>query len=400
MKKIIVMASTYQQAKFFVRLSKVMANMDIYIEAYTIEYSAYRYFKKNDIKAYIPRLDINYKVTKNGNIDYDKTIEVLTRRMDKDQCMRLYDAIYKSIRENHADVHIEGIIIWNGLNVEHRAAADFAHENGIKVLFMELANIPGKLFADRQGTNAHSELFDNINILDKYEINIKEYCSWINDYLQFKKDQINVPQAKHKYTDISVKVLLDVLGYFCITHTGYSRMYIKERLYKLLGNMQSRFKYDTYDYKENKNKYIFLPLQVSYDTQVVINSDISVFESLKYAIKENKVLVVKPHPQESDAWIIKKLLELKNDKDFILVNDNTYNIIENAYSVITINSTVGLEGLLQRKKVQFLGRSFYSKMNDDQLMKYVLGYLINIDFYDENKEISEKEVRRLLNRMN
>lgn len=80
------------------------------------------------------------------------------------------------------------------------------------------------------------------------------------------------------------------------------------------------FKYDNYDYKNRK--YIFFPLQVSNDTQILIHSDIGIEKALEFAVieakKNNCDLVIKPHPAEKNSKFVENLLKKNKKKNFIL----------------------------------------------------------------------------------
>ncbi|HAV2049126.1 TPA: capsular biosynthesis protein, partial [Raoultella ornithinolytica] len=85
------------------------------------------------------------------------------------------------------------------------------------------------------------------------------------------------------------------------------------------------------------------------------------------------------------------------DKIFI-TNTNTYELIKKSEKVYTINSTVGMEAMLYDKNVSFMGRSIYSKMNNEQLKKFIHLYLIDIDFFDCRNNISKNVIDKIYSR--
>ena len=115
--------------------------------------------------------------------------------------------------------------------------------------------------------------------------------------------------------------------------------------------------------------YIFIPFQVDYDTQIIINSPwikdmsmlFSLFESMQHCMKNNKLhFVFKEHPS---SWIEYPNLHERAEKNprlHIINTLPTQTLIENAAAVATINSTVGIESLLLQKKVIVLGKAFYA----------------------------------------
>lgn len=149
-----------------------------------------------------------------------------------------------------------------------------------------------------------------------------------------------------------------------------------------------------------KEKYVFVPLQVSNDTQIIINSDVSLKYLIDYAYEYAKYssikVVIKPHPAERNDNILRYVNLLKEKNNNIIVsNDNTMKLIENSELVITINSTVGLEAMIVGKKIKFLGYSFYSKFNNNRLINYIMSFLKNVDYFGKEK-ISEKVIYKLL----
>lgn len=79
----------------------------------------------------------------------------------------------------------------------------------------------------------------------------------------------------------------------------------------------------------------------------------------------------------------------------VITNDNTFNLIENAEYVITINSTVGLEAMICGKKVIILGDAIYSVSNDARLRNYIIDFRIDIEYFSCNL-LTENEIEIIL----
>lgn len=111
-------------------------------------------------------------------------------------------------------------------------------------------------------------------------------------------------------------------------------------------------------------KFIFVPFQVDYDSQIVYHSSwIRDMEHLARvvldALRDPSLSVVfKEHPSsEVDYSLLRR--EIQCDS-VVFANDcPTQELIERSEAVVTINSTVGLESLLLGKKVIVLGNAFY-----------------------------------------
>jgi capsular polysaccharide export protein len=110
-------------------------------------------------------------------------------------------------------------------------------------------------------------------------------------------------------------------------------------------------------------KYIFVPFQVGYDSQIIYFSNFTSMRELFYLIKEiskktNLNFVFKEHP--SDKKNNYSDLYKQTDSKLMFANNiSTQELIQKADSIITINSSVGIESLLFNKKVFVLGDSFY-----------------------------------------
>ncbi|ROW55564.1 capsular biosynthesis protein, partial [Cronobacter malonaticus] len=86
-----------------------------------------------------------------------------------------------------------------------------------------------------------------------------------------------------------------------------------------------------------------------------IDNEKALYIACKEALKLKLPLVVKPHPAEPDASVLKKILEMKKSNKFFISTDNTFSLIKKSKKVIVINSTVGLEAIFCNKEVIFLG---------------------------------------------
>ena len=152
-----------------------------------------------------------------------------------------------------------------------------------------------------------------------------------------------------------------------------------------------------------QSKYIFFPLQVSNDSQIILNSKIDNIDALKIcnkiASKRNLKLFIKIHPAETNLLYLFKIFKLKHELDYKVIRDNTFQAINHSDHVITINSTVGLEAMIMGYNVTYLGNSFYPKLiTNDLLGRYVMSFLIDINMSQES-HYHKSEILRIINRM-
>jgi capsular polysaccharide export protein len=148
----------------------------------------------------------------------------------------------------------------------------------------------------------------------------------------------------------------------------------------------------------NRN-YVFIPLQVNYDSQIIyfspwIKSMQQFFEIINSIAKDFDFdFVFKPHP--SDRVTNYENLIKKASKNVLFATNPTQDLIKHAKAVITINSSVGIESLLFNKKVITLGEAFY---NIEGIVKHAKGKkeLKEILKTLNNWEIDEKLLKNFL----
>ena len=117
-------------------------------------------------------------------------------------------------------------------------------------------------------------------------------------------------------------------------------------------------------HKSLPEKFIFVPFQVKFDSQVLLNSPriktmYELYRWIEYAMQQSNdrdlKFVIKEHP--SDPHKYSELYD-KNPQ-IIFSNRDTKELIEQSEAVITINSSVGIEALLLHKSVIVLGEACF-----------------------------------------
>ncbi len=328
------------------------------------------------------------------------TTEVLCGEVGENAALRFYYGVMENAEIIHSDGDISLILIWNGSSIPTKALSVFAQLNNIPALYFELSNIPGKLFVDPKGVNAQSLLFHKPNILDNYSIDEQQFEEWRRKYLEYKRTESITPLAK-KYRGIkNILFPIDSFATRFLNIPVIGEMNIIRKTKDIAQKSDAYFLFDEYDI--SSGIFNFFPMQVSNDSQLLFNTSVTMHDAIEIAYKQSREqgrdLLIKPHPVEREEKIFKYLLSLQNKDGLYIVNKPTFNIVERCQQIITINSTVGLEGLIAGKKVAFLGKSFYSMMNEEQLKKYLMKYLIDVDYFS-NEDISAKLIKTILSRV-
>lgn len=380
MTRILIHVSSPEQADFFHRIHKALPE----------EYKAT--FITNNMLTYI------YTFLK-----LNKRVVILNKFLIKDKGNisknNVFDYFYTYLIKND---NWDLFFIWNGSLNSQKAIRKFATEREKKILYFEISNIDNKLFVDTEGVNKESSLFKDINKLYQFNVTDFEYNNWKQKYItdrldnKYKLQQTAVFDRKFYFIKI-LKYIFNKLERFFGFVTDFN--YDFKTYYK------SYFNRDKINYDIQNNifsDYIFFPLQVSNDTQIVYNSNVTVIEALKkifYISKsENLDLVIKLHPAEQNREILREILKFTQDNDIKISNKDTFELITNAKKIITINSTVGLESLILEKDTYFLGDSFYKYLNKDILKNYINGYLIDVDYFSKSN-ITNKNINKILERI-
>lgn len=110
--------------------------------------------------------------------------------------------------------------------------------------------------------------------------------------------------------------------------------------------------------------YIFFPLQVINDPVSIFNK-FNLFDVIIYCAKlaeqTKTFLIFKLHPFSNSTVFFDFLKEISISNDFVKIYDaNIYSLIGGSRAVITVNSGVGIEALIQGSSVYFLGKCEYS----------------------------------------
>lgn len=287
------------------------------------------------------------------------------------------------------------IIIWNGQQLLGRILTEFAVSNNLSKIYFEISNLPHKLFVDPHGVNALSSIaLDNKLISNLAKVENDFHDKWILNYMHEKKKPL--PQSVHSRSRTIVS-FLNRCTKFIFKGVGLRTINVTEIIFSAKG---VAFVTDNFDLIKNFNNYIFLPLQVSADTQLKLHSKVNNIDAIKVAYKrameKGLELVVKIHPAEKSQHEIDKIFFLKQELNFKVTNTDTNSLIANSALVITINSTVGLEAMLQKKQVEVLGNALYKNFDQEDLKKYIHRYLIDgLDYFSDEK-LSSHSVKKAL----
>ncbi len=309
-------------------------------------------------------------------------LEVVNGVLSLDQAERLFWSYYRVIeRQLFLMQDVVRIVIWNGSTVSGMVVRELQRDYGILPVFLEIANLPGKLFADGSGVNAQSSIFRSPGYLDNYdEPSDDEYEAWKRNYFHVNQKS-SVPQAK-LVKKINWLAALDYVISLIFRAPRQDQRGVFRRLADKFWKMRLEIPGDTGAIQDS---YVFLPLQVSNDSQIKLNSDVDNIDAIhmakKMAVTHGWQLVVKIHPAEISRKFIAEVVEVCRGHEVLVHSGNTLDLIRGSSHVVVINSTVGLEAMILGKELTIFGRAIYMNFNESRLKKYILRHLLPIDYF-------------------
>ncbi|KVD93278.1 capsular biosynthesis protein [Burkholderia stagnalis] len=325
----------------------------------------------------------------------DDAIEVLNGAISRERARREAASIARLVAELLSRERVTQCVMWNGHQLVCRAVAHACASQGVPMKFLEISNLPDKLFADPLGVNAQSSIGRSPDALDDLPLpDDGEHRAWLARYEAYKAHPL--PQARQSLRGLLPSTLNYVLK---LATNGVARNELRTVLSCPASVAAMHAITPSADELANR-RYVFLPLQVSSDTQLKLHSDVDNLEAieiaLRYARHARAALIVKPHPAERDASLLDAVIALRRRRHFDIATSMTVDLIKHACLVVTINSTVGLEAMLYGKPVAPLGRCFYRSFDRARLLRYIHSFLIDDVDYFGSRAIPAHAARRIL----
>lgn len=216
----------------------------------------------------------------------------------------------------------EYLLVWNGIKGHRALLVEAAKELGIGVFYFEEAPLPGKLAIDTRGVNYGSSLPHQIEFYENWcEENTVDDTEW-----RAMGRALKSREATHNAS------------------VGQNDACAELR-------------------KEN---YVFFPLQVEGDSQITVYGDWvrSVRHSVEEIYRASAYLPagwhvrVKEHPSSRQS-MTNDLMAMQNEKFRIDNSTDTVQQLQASRGVITINSSVGLQGFFYDKPVAIMGNAMF-----------------------------------------
>lgn len=269
----------------------------------------------------------------------------------------------KSLWGEH-DPH--AVIIWNGMWHYEIIAADLGREIGAQTVFFENGYFPSTAHIDSQGVNACAEIIDIATDMLAPEKTEQD----LDHFLRLVKNEFSELKRYNQSGDLVqtlplMRKLLTGVEVLCMDIPFIGKEFVE----KLVIMVKSRRKRVLLSSKGPlPDRYLFLPLQVSADSQLILNSPwiktpaatIALVADVLRELGSDLKLVVKEHPME-DAEISFDQVSSKYPEIYWAQEGSLQELLEGAVGVVTVNSSVGFHALLFETPVVCLGAALYAR---------------------------------------
>lgn len=246
---------------------------------------------------------------------------------------------------------------WNGLDRSRFIFSQAARDAGRPCLHAELAPLPNCLTLDPNGVNALNSLPREADHYLQWAAEQPDHQNWALQTTEFQRRKPKIATSSNP---------TEVLP---------------------------------------KGPYVFVPLQVPGDSQIRYFGDwihsiqdlVKAVTSAARHLPEGWHVRIKEHPS-SRVSLTDWIRPLLGDRCFLSNTIDTYELIENAGTVLTINSSVGLQAFFFNKPVLVLGQAFFGfepltvrVRNQKELIRS----MVNMDRFSVNHELRKAYVRYL-----
>jgi hypothetical protein len=204
----------------------------------------------------------------------------------------------------------------------------------------------------------------------------EELAQLVNEYMT-RKTVVIPKKDRHFFQDMTFKRLLSPDNFRRLSRKLYHKYVLgREEEYNWILRYASmhvvkalRRKALSFYYTDpaEGDRYVYYPFHVPLDVQLTARcpeffDQEALVERIAGSLPEGYVLYIKEHPAAVGGHSLSKLKKaLKGCSAMRLIHPrhNSFDIIKNAACIVTVNSKVGVEAIMQGKPVVVLGRTFY-----------------------------------------
>lgn len=258
---------------------------------------------------------------------------------------------FMNLSEQLRTEKLDLIIFWNGT---YNCETIIAKKLGIKSVYLEQGYLPSTFQIGVNGVNKDIE-YSNLNFNDFMNTKI------FKKHHNFEINVYNLDRYTNLWSRLYVRSQFMIYPIEMIEKLCFDIEAIKKRIESF------KSKYAQKEEVVLPDKFVFIPLQVHDDTQIIFNSpyikkmeDIFDFHynDIRSVLPDHKI-VVKEHPEDlfrkSYKQLKKKYIDILWLRRF-----NFEKLVDKCDIMITVNSSCGFQALGKYKRVLILGESFYN----------------------------------------
>lgn len=261
------------------------------------------------------------------------------------------------LREFIAAEKPDAFVLWNGQDHVGKLITHFAAEQGIQVLYMENGYFSNTLQIDPKGVNSSASIA----------------ALSLDEILGLASRERVAPQPAVKVDEVGeIPRRLLLKSYFSrVLDRSYYSKYPEQRgsswkEKKRLEQFRAAVPADVFLVPD---RFVFVPLQVHDDTQVLLNCKHfnavepffdATYRAIRSEFGADFPIVVKEHPEDIGRYSYDDF-KSKYPDVFWLRKFDVELLLDKASCVVVINSSVGLQAIRRHKPTVVFGESFYSK---------------------------------------
>jgi hypothetical protein len=336
----------------------------------------------------VRRIEEKYAIT---NIRTLLIHEKLTfRRLDEKKLLRKLVAYDEYFERIFLENDIGNVIQELGGFIAPMSLYYNCRHHKVRHIFLEPSLFKGHLFLNVDSTD--------VNIQEVQDVD-SQVMTAVRDYISayHKNKTVVIPvKDKHHFADAGLTKLINKRNITRLSEKLYNK-YIKnekEEYDAILNHVKRhnvmfwgrRLLNGSYSEFEEGRKYIYFPLHVPLDFQLTVRESryldqLALIETISRFLPFDYYLYIKEHPASIGGYGSLRLRKVLRNRNVKLIRSdvNSYDLIKHSVCVITINSKVGAEALMQGKNVLVLGKTYYARSKKSLSLKNIQE-LENIDF--------------------
>lgn len=283
--------------------------------------------------------------------------------------------------ENYFNKHdISGVLSFPSSVIIARTAFAVANRNKIKVSIINTGPVisNSSVISSSEKNNSWPEfekLYDSLgNLNDDQKNEVDEKIKLI---VSDKKRSALIRKPTY------LRTLYNIINYPFNRFDDYEKFELKKEIDFIKGFFP--FNHYFFD-KLPKSKFIFFPTHLSYDAQICVRNPMFydqefLIKNLSKACPPGYTIVVKAHPYNSGALIKETYKICKSLRNVKIVNTgiSSFELIKKAEMVAIINSTAGIEAIIQKKPLLVFGNAYFQHYKNSLVVNNIndLPHLLN-----------------------